>query len=93
MEFEHKKFGKCVLSELKQKQMEEYSRAMNGKGDLPLQVWRGDSVRAVANLGLMTEPDWDAEDVDNATPGHVYWLSECIAEWLAEALNIDPLSS
>jgi hypothetical protein len=92
MEFTHERFGKCVFTDLTQKQMEEYSKAMKGKGEMPLQVWRGDSVRAVAKLGLMTEPEWKPEDIDNAKPGHIYWISECIAEWIAEALNIDPLS-
>jgi len=94
MDFESEKFGKCVLAELTQKQMEDYARAMQGKGNEPLTVWRGESVRACVKLGLLLEPAWkQPEDVDGAKPGHVYWLSECIVKWQTEALNIDPLSS
>jgi len=93
MEFTHKKFGKCVLVELTQKQLEDFHKAMKGKEIEVLSVWRGDSVRNAATLGIMTEPVWTPEDVDNASPGHVNWLSECIAKVFSEAMNIDPLSS
>lgn len=92
MEFEHEKFGKCVLAELTQKQLEDFHEAMKGKGELSLTKWRGESVRAFAKLGLLVEPKWKSEDVDGASPGHVYWLSECITQLQSEALNIDPLS-
>jgi hypothetical protein len=92
MEFEHEKFGKCELVELTQKKLEDFHRIMSGKGNEPLTVWRGDSVRACLKLGLLIDPKWKPEDVDNASPAHVYWLSERITEWQAEALKIDPLS-
>lgn len=92
MEFEHEKFGRCELTELTQKQLEDFHRIMSGKGNEPLTVWRGESVRACAKLGLLIEPKWKPEDVDGASPGHVYWLSDCITKWQAEALSIDPLS-
>jgi hypothetical protein len=93
MEFEHKKFGKCVLTEINQKMLEDFHRDMNGKGTQPMSVWRGDSVRAAVKLGFMTGPKWTLDDVDNAKPSHIVWLADhCIAKMIAEATNIDPLS-
>ena len=92
MEFTHSKFGKCELVELTQKQMENYNTDMLHKSDLALAVYRGDQVRAAIKHGIMTEPKWTVEDVDNAKPGHIIWLSDCITKVLTEALNIDPLS-
>jgi hypothetical protein len=92
MEFEHPKFGKCVLTEISQKILEDFHRDMQGKEKMPLSVWRGDSVRAAVKQGFMTEPKWTLEDVDNAKPGQIIWLADCIAKMFSEALAIDPLS-
>ena len=92
MEFEHKKFGKCVVKDLTQKMLEDYHRDMKGKQDMPLTVWRGDSVRSFVEHGYMTEPMWKVEDVDNAKPALIVWLADCIFNVIAEAMNIDPLS-
>lgn len=92
MEFEHKKFGKCVLTEISQKILEDFHRDMQGKEKMPLSVWRGDSVRAAVKQGFMTEPKWTLEDVDSAKPGQIIWLADCIAKMFSEALAIDPLS-
>jgi len=92
MEFEHEKFGKCVLTEITQKTLEDFHRDMKGKETQPLSVWRGDSVRAAVKQGFMTEPKWTLEDVDNAKPAHIVWLADCIAKLMSEAMNLDPLS-
>lgn len=92
MEFEHKKFGKCVLKELTQKMLEDFHRDMKGKENMPLSVWRGDSVRAAVKQEFLLQPKWTLEDVDNAKPGMIIWLADCIAELFKEALEIDPLS-
>ena len=92
MEFEHKKFGKCVVKDLTQKMLEDYHRDMKGKQDSPLSVWRGDSVRSFVEHGFMTEPKWTLDDVDNAKPALIVWLADCIFNVIAEAMNIDPLS-
>lgn len=92
MEFKHKRFGKCELKELTQKNLEDFHRDMKGKQNEPLSVWRGDSVRVMAKIGVLIEPAWKAEDVDNAKPAQVIWLSDCIAKLMTEALNLDPLS-
>lgn len=41
MEFEHKKFGKCELVDVNQKELEDFMREMKGKENEPLSVWRG----------------------------------------------------
>jgi hypothetical protein len=92
MEFEHEKFGKCVLLEINQKMLEDFHRDMKGKETQPLSVWRGDSVRAAVKQGIMTEPKWTLDDVDNAKPAHIVWLADCIAKLISEAMNLDPLS-
>jgi hypothetical protein len=92
MDFEHKKFGKCVLKELTQKMLEDFHRDMKGKEQMPLSVWRGDSVRAAVKQEFLLEPKWTLEDVDNAKPGHIIWLADCIAQLFAEAMELDPLS-
>ena len=92
MEYTHTRFGKCELAELTQKQVETFHRAMQGKENEPLSVWRGDSVRVAVEQGILIEPKMTAEDVDAAKPGFVSWLSDCIAKHFAEALSIDPLS-
>ena len=92
MEFEHKKFGKCVIKDLTQKMLEDFHRDMKEDMNVPLSVWRGDSVRSAAKHGIMTEPKWGVEEVDNAKPAHIVWLADCVAKVIAEAMNIDPLS-
>jgi hypothetical protein len=91
MEFTHEKFGKCVLKDLTQKMLEDFHLDMKGKQDLPLSVWRGDSVRAAVKQEFLVEPKWTLDDVDNAKPGHIMWLSECIVKLLTEVMYIDPL--
>lgn len=92
MEFEHPKFGKCVVKDLTQRMLEDFHLDMKGKQDMPLSVWRGDSVRSFVKHEYMTKPAWTLEDVDNAKPAHVVWLSDCVTKVIAEAMNIDPLS-
>ena len=92
MEFEHKKFGKCVVKDLTQKMLEDYHRDMKGKQEMPLSVWRGDSVRSFVEHGYMAEPKWTLDDVDNAKPALIVWLADCIFNVIAEAINTDPLS-
>lgn len=92
MEFTHEKFGKCILKDLTQKMLEEFHRDMKDDLNVPLSVWRGDSVRSAVKHGIMTEPAWTDEDVDNAKPAHIVWLADCVAQVIAEAMDIDPLS-
>lgn len=92
MEFEHSKFGKCVLSEITQKQLEDFSKASRGEPDQLMTVWRGNCVRAASEIGFLVEPKITKEDVDNANPGLIRWLADCIAQMIAEANDIDPLS-
>jgi len=92
MEFEHEKFGKCVVLDLTQKMLEDFHRDMRQDLEVPLSVWRGDSVRAAVKCGFMVEPKWTLEDVDNAKPAHIVWLADCIAKLISEAMNLDPLS-
>jgi hypothetical protein len=92
MEFEHEKFGKCVLKEITQKMLEDFHLDMKGKETQPLSVWRGDSVRAAVKQEFLLEPKWTLEDVDNAKPAHIVWLADCIAKLISEAMNLDPLS-
>ena len=56
MEFEHPKFGKCVVKDLTQRMLEDFHLDMKGKQDMPLSVWRGDSVRSFVKHEYMTEP-------------------------------------
>lgn len=92
MEFKHPKFGKCVVKDLTQKMLEDYHRDMKGKQEMPLSVWRGDSVRSFVEHGYMAEPKWTLDDVDNAKPALIVWLADCIFNVIAEAINTDPLS-
>ena len=92
MEFEHKKFGKCVVKDLNQKELEDFSNDMTNKEKVPLTVWRGDSVRAAVKHGILVEPALSLDDVDNAKPGLIVWLADCVNKVIAEALSIDPLS-
>ena len=92
MEFEHKKFGKCVLKEITQKQLEAFSADMKGLDMEPLTVWHGAGVRSFIRHSILVEPVMAVVDVDNAKPALVRWLSNCISKAVAEATNIDPLS-
>lgn len=92
MEFEHKKFGKCVIKDLTQKMLEEFHTDMKGIELEALSVWRGNSVRSAAKRGILIEPVMSEEDVDNAKPALIVWLSDCIFKTIAEAMNLDPLS-
>lgn len=90
MEKTHAKLGKCVIAEITQKQLEDWSREMKGKSDEPLQVWRGDGIRAAIKLGMILEPK--GIDVDNSKPALISWLDQCLAEAIQEATTLDPLS-
>jgi hypothetical protein len=92
MEFEHPKFGKCVVKDLTQKMLEDFHHDMMGMEKEPLSVWRGNSIRSAAKRGIMTEPAWTVEDVDNAKPAYVVWLADCVTKAFTEAMHVDPLS-
>jgi len=93
MEFENERFGKCVTAEITQKQLEDYLKDMQGKGELPLTAFRGDAVRNAIKHKLIVEPEMKVGDVDQSKPGLICWLEECISGAIKEATNIDPLSS
>lgn len=93
MEFTHERFGKCVIAEITQKQLADYSKEMQALGNETMIVFRGESVKAAVKHGLLLEPKLTASEVDNANPGLVRWLSDmCISKAITEATNIDPLS-
>ena len=92
MEFEHKRFGKCVVSDITQKQLEDFYRDMKGLDSEPLTIWRGACVRSAVGCGFLVNPVYKVEDVDGMKPGLVVWLADCIAKTIAEALTLDPLS-
>jgi hypothetical protein len=82
-----------VLSEITQKQLEDYSAKTKSDGDEFMSVYRGNMVRAAADVGFLVEPDWSAKDVDHANAGLVAWVSKCIADMIVEVMQIDPLPS
>ena len=91
MDFEHPKFGKCVVSELTQKQLEDFHRDMKALDNEPLSVWRGTTVRSAIKRGFLVEPAWKVEDVDTAKPSQIVWISDCITKVIAEVTRVDPL--
>jgi rRNA processing protein Krr1/Pno1 len=92
MDFEHPKFGKCVVSELTQKQLEDFQIDVKGLFNEPLSVWRGMTVRSAIKRGFLVEPAWKVEDVDTAKPSQIIWISNCITKVVAEVTRVDPLS-
>ena len=92
MEFEHKKFGKCVVADITQKQLEDFYRALKGSEHEPMPVWRGESVRHASKLGILIEPKLEFDQVDGMKPSLIIWLADCIAKAIAEATSLDPLS-
>ena len=92
MEFEHKRFGKCVVSDITQKQLEDFYRALKGYEHDPVPIWRGEAVRQAVKLGVMIEPKMTVEQVDESKPSLIIWLADCIAKSVTEATKIDPLS-
>ena len=93
MEFEHEKFGKCVIQEITQKMLEDFQRDIHEIPFRPVSIWRGECIRSAVKHGIMTEPKWTVEDVDNAKPAYIIWLADtCVAKVIAEATTIDPLS-
>ena len=92
MDFEHPKFGKCVVSELTQKQLEDFQIDVKGLLNEPLSVWRGMTVRSAIKRGFLVEPAWKVEDVDTAKPSQIIWISNCITKVVAEVTRVDPLS-
>jgi len=93
-EYNHGRFGKCILAEITQKQLADYSEILKGKAkDLTLIAWRGESVKAAATCGFFIEPALTEAEIDSSSPGFIRWLSDkCIAEMIQDATNIDPLS-
>ena len=92
MEFEHKKFGKCVVADITQKQLEDFYRDMKELDGEQLTIWRGECVRHAISLGILISPAHKVEDVDGMKPGTVIWLANCITKAIAEATTVDPLS-
>lgn len=93
-EYTHDRFGKCELVEITQKQTVQYAKLMDDIKNISMFEYRGRSVKAAIKLGLLIDPVLTEDDVDNASPGYVRWLSdECIAKMINEANSIDPLSS
>ena len=92
MEKIHEKFGKCVIAEITQKQLEDFSREVKGKDNEPMPIWRGDSVRAATKIGMLLEPKMTGQEIDNAKPALILWLANCIGDAIQEAMKIDPLS-
>ena len=93
MEFEHEKFGKCVVLDITQKMLEDFQREIQDTPLRPASIWRGNCIRAAIKHGIMTEPKMTVEDVDNANPAYIKWLADyCVAKVVSEAMNIDPLS-
>lgn len=91
MEHIHTRFGKCVIADITQGQLEKFSLAMKGVGDLPMTAFYGKSVRQAVASGILTEPALTDEQVDASKPGLIRWLAECLAQEINEASNIDPL--
>jgi len=92
-EYTHDRFGKCVLAEITQKQLVDYSKLMQDKKDMTMIEWRGESVKAAIKCGFFVEPTLTDKEVDDSSPAFIRWLSdECIAKMINEASNIDPLS-
>lgn len=93
-EYTHERFGKCVLAEITQKQLADYSKILLDTGNISVIAYRGESVKAAIKCGFFIEPELTDKDVDEANPGFIRWLSDkCIAEMIKEATSIDPLSS
>lgn len=94
MEFEHEKFGKCVIADITQRQMVAYGKEMVGKGDVSMYEYRDLSIKAAIKHGLIEQPELTEKDVDEASPGLIRWISDkCLTEAIKEANDIDPLSS
>ena len=94
MEFTHEKYGKCVLTEITQDQLEKFSKRTKPDSDEFLSVYRGDMVRAAVDIGFVIEPTWKTpDDVGKANAGLVRWVSKCISDMLTEVMDIDPLPS
>lgn len=92
MDFTHTRFGKCTIADINQGQLEQFSETMAGAGDMPMTIWRGKAVRAAISAGILIAPVFTDEQVAKEKPGLIRWISDCIAEVIAEASRIDPLS-
>lgn len=92
MEHTHNRFGKCVIADITQGQLEKFTLAMKGAGDLPMTAFYGKSVRQAVAAGILIEPAPTDEQVSDAKPGIIRWMAECLAQEIAEAQNVDPLS-
>ena len=91
MEFTHTRFGKCVLSDINQGQLEAWQDDVKSSTDVPMAVFYGKCVRAAVKAKILLEPALTDEQIAAAKPGLVHWLTNCIAGEIAEASRIDPL--
>lgn len=91
MEHIHNRFGKCVIADITQGQLEKFTSGVKGLGDQPLTVFYGKSVRQAVVSGILIEPALTDEQVGDAKPGLIRWLAECLADEINEAQRIDPL--
>lgn len=91
MEHTHTRFGKCVIEDITQGQLEKFQTAMKGAGELPMSVFFSKSLKAARDCGILGEPVLTDEQIEKAKPGLIHWLADCLAEDVQEANRIDPL--
>ncbi len=91
-EFTHARFGKCVLAEVNQGQLEAWQSEVKDTVGGPMAVWYGATVKAAIKAKILVEPVMSDEQIAAAKPGMIHWLANCVAEVINEASNIDPLS-
>ena len=88
MDFEHKKLGKLMVKELTQRDVENFGkeyRALDRKSQVDV---NGATVRAAIKAGLITEPEWTVEMVDQMKPYLVAWYAQCIDKAYLEATTV-----
>lgn len=89
-EFNHKTFGRLVIKDLTQRDMENYIAAMKGKDELTIAEYEGQAVRVSAKLGLIIEPKFADDSVDALPRKKVKWIADKLAAVIAEANRLDP---
>jgi hypothetical protein len=89
-EFNHKTFGRLVIKDLTQRDMENYIAAMKDKSELTMAEYEGQAVRASAKLGLIAEPKLTDDTVDALPRKKVKWIADKLANVIAEANRLDP---
>ncbi len=83
---------KVEFCQVRQRQIEEWTRAFQEEGGHEItagvHLLTGATVRALVKAGILVQPEWTLEDVDNALPHEVMAVSRAFDKLYQELTTV-----